>query len=37
LADGHIYSAEEIARIKTYTEEQKRSIKLTPLNIKEQH
>jgi hydroxyacylglutathione hydrolase len=37
LPDAHIYSPEEIARIKAYTEEQKRSIKLTPLNIKEQH
>lgn len=37
LPDKHIYSPEEITRIKAYTEEQKRSIKLTPLNIKEQH
>jgi hypothetical protein len=37
LPDGRIYSLEERARINAYTEEQKRSIKLTPLNIKEQH
>jgi hydroxyacylglutathione hydrolase len=37
LADGRIYSAEERARINAFTEEQKRAIKLTPLNIKEQH
>jgi hypothetical protein len=37
LNDGRIYSAEERSRINAYTEEQKRSIKLTPLNIKEQH
>jgi glyoxylase-like metal-dependent hydrolase (beta-lactamase superfamily II) len=37
LPDSHIYDAEETARIKAYAEEQKRSIKLTPLNIKEQH
>jgi len=37
LPDTHIYNPEEIARIKAYIEEQKRAIKLTPLNIKEQH
>ena len=37
LGDGRIYSPEERTQINAYTEEQKRSIKLTPLNIKEQH
>jgi hydroxyacylglutathione hydrolase len=31
LPDGHIYSPEEIARIKAYIQEQKRAIKLKPL------
>ena len=37
LPDSHIYDAEETARIKAYVEDQKRSTKLTPLDLKEQH
>jgi len=37
LPDGHIYSPEEIVRIKAYIQEQKLAIKLTPPNVQKQH